>query len=257
MLKYAFRQSSAFSVLSFLVLSLFASRNVLAGTNLRIFESQFDIGTDRRPGSATYDRKTNTYKVSGSDENTWFTLDEFHFVWKKAFRDISIVADVALFGHTGVPDRKARLMIRQSLGPDSPYLNIARHGVGKPSLRFRDAPGAVTYTIVSYIYNSRRIELKKRCDFYYAFVSGKDGRLHPVGAWVRLRLKALSYVSFGFCAHEKGAQPKAIFSHFESKETTARRNRQVRSTAHLQDCSEATEPSTPRRGFRIAPRLLL
>jgi hypothetical protein len=217
--KYSFSKSSKLALLCLLIVPVSLCKEAKAAKSLGIFENHGDIGTVLHPGSAIYDSKSDVYTVSSSGENMWFTSDDFHFVWKKASGDISIAADITLVGHTGAPHRKAMLMIRQSLDADSPYVDLAQHGVGKTSLQFRDAPGAITHTIASYTYMPRRIELQKRGEFFYFFVSGRDGRLRPAGASTRLRLREPFYVGLGVCAHDKDAVEKAIFSHVSLSES--------------------------------------
>src|SRR5580692_6858263 len=80
-----------------------------------IFTDHQDVGTVLHPGSVIYDDATHTYTISGSGENMWFGIDDFHFVWKKVFGDVAISANIAFLGEKGNNHRKAVLMIRQSL----------------------------------------------------------------------------------------------------------------------------------------------
>ena len=202
-----------------------ASSNVKgqAKSAIGLFEAQTDIGTVLHPGSAHYDSGDKAFTVSGSGENTWFGSDEFHFVWLKASGDVSLAADITLLGTTGKPHRKAMLMIRQSLAPDSPYVDIAVHGVGKTSLQFRDVPGANTRTIASNVYGPRRVMLEKRGSYYYAFLSDKDGVLRFAGSSTRLPLTGEFYVGLGVCAHEKDAVQSARFSNLQYRDETVAR----------------------------------
>ena len=49
----------------------------------------------------------------------WFTADAFHFAWKKVSDNISLTADIAFTDKSGNEHKKAVLMFRQSLDPDS------------------------------------------------------------------------------------------------------------------------------------------
>jgi TolB protein len=211
-------------LVSLLVLPASFCMEVKAATTLGIFETQGDIGTLLHSGSASYDSKSDVYIVSSSGENMWFTSDDFHFVWKKVSGDISLAADITLAGHTGAPHRKAMLMIRQSLDADSPYVDLAQHGVGKTSLQFRDARGDITHTIASYTYMPHRIQLLKRGEFYYFLVSGKDGKLRPTGASTQLRLTEPFYVGLGVCAHDRDAVERATFSHVSLTESAPKKS---------------------------------
>ncbi|HKI68052.1 MAG TPA: hypothetical protein VKA67_00570, partial [Verrucomicrobiae bacterium] len=101
-----------------------------SAADLSIFESQSDVGAPKHPGSATFDKSRQTYAITGGGENMWFTNDAFHFVWKKVSGDVSLAADISFLGKGGNPHRKACLIIRQSLDPDSVYADVALHGVG-------------------------------------------------------------------------------------------------------------------------------
>ena len=183
-----------------------------SAAQLGIFQGHGDVGTVLHPGSATYDAATGSYTVSGSGENMWFGVDDFHFVWTKASGDVSLSADIVFVGTTGNPHRKAVLMIRQSLDGDSPMVDVARHGVGLTSLQFRDAAGANTHEVESNVSGPKRVRIEKRGDYFYAFVSGPDGKLTPAGASTKLHLEGEYYVGIGVCSHDKDVTETAVFS---------------------------------------------
>ena len=51
--------------------------------SLGMFEGNADVGTVKRPGSATYDAEKQEYVVAGAGYNMWFDHDEFHVLWKR------------------------------------------------------------------------------------------------------------------------------------------------------------------------------
>jgi TolB protein len=177
-----------------------------------IFQNHADIGTVLHAGSAGYDPAHDAYTVTGSGENMWFGIDDFHFAWQKISGDVAISADIAFVGTTGDNHRKAVLMIRQSLDGNSAAVDVARHGDGLTSLQFREAPGAATHEVQSNISAPRRVRLEKHGDNFYAFVSDKDGKLQPAGASTRLSLSGPFYVGIGVSAHDKDALQTAVFS---------------------------------------------
>ncbi len=179
---------------------------------LGIFTGDGDVGAVLHPGSAQYDSASGAYTITGSGENMWFGRDDFHFVWKKVSGDVALSADIAFAGEKGNNHRKAVLMMRQSLDGDSAAVDVARHGDGLTSLQFRDATGANTHEVESNVSAPQRVRIEKRGDFFYAFVSGKDGRLEPAGASIKLALQEPFYVGIGVSAHDKDAQETAIFS---------------------------------------------
>ncbi len=183
-----------------------------AATQLGTFQGLQDVGTVLHPGSATYDAATGSYTISGSGENMWFGRDDFHFVWTKASGDVSLTADIAFVGTTGNNHRKAVLMIRQSLDPGSPMVDLARHGDGLTSLQFRDAPAANTHEVESNVSAPKTVRIVKRGDYFYAFVSSPDAKLTPAGASTKLHLEGEYYIGIGVCSHDKDVTETAIFS---------------------------------------------
>lgn len=177
-----------------------------------IFNGHQDVGTVLNPGSTAYDPATQTYTVKGSGENMWFGRDDFQFAWKKMSGNVAISADIAFVGTKGNNHRKAVLMIRQTLDGDSPAIDIARHGDGLTSLQFRDASGVDDREVQSNIEAPKRLRLEKRGDYFYAFVSGQNGKLQAAGTSIKVVLNGPFYVGIGVCAHDKDATETAVFS---------------------------------------------
>lgn len=176
------------------------------------FQDHGDVGSVLHAGSATFDAGSGTYTVTGSGENMWFGADDFQYVWKKMQGDVAISADIAFQDVSGNPHRKAVLMIRQTLDGNSPAVDIARHGVGLTSLQFRLTSGADDHEVQSNVNGPTRVRLEKRGDYFYAFVSGPNGKLQPAGASIKLSLSGEFYVGIGVCAHDKDATATAKFS---------------------------------------------
>jgi TolB protein len=177
-----------------------------------IFDDHADIGIALHPGTSRFDAATGAYTVTGSGANMWFGEDDFHFVWKKVSGDVAISANISFVGKTGDNHRKAVLMIRQSLGADSPAVDVARHGDGLTSLQFRNAEGADDHEVQSNVSAPERVRLEKRGDRFYAFVTGKDGRLESAGASTQLALHDPFYIGIGVSAHDKDDLQTAVFS---------------------------------------------
>jgi len=163
-----------------------------AAAPLGIFDGQQDLGTVLHLGSGQYDSASGTYTVSGSGENMWFSSDDFHFVWAKVSGDVALTADIAILGSGGDPHRKAVLMIRQTLDGNSAAVDVALHGVGLTSLQFRDAAGGIMHEVQAHVTAPKRVRIEKRGDYFFAFVSGDDGKLEPAGASTKVALTALS-----------------------------------------------------------------
>jgi TolB protein len=186
-----------------------------AAQTVGVFEDHGDIGAVLHPGAAVYDAASTSYTLSGSGENMWLTSDAFQFVWKKVSGDVSLSADISFIGAGVNPHRKAVLMIRQTLDPDSAYADIALHGSGLTSLQYRESKGAATHEIQANISAPKRLHLEKRGEYVYMDLAAKGEELHPAGGSLRVPLKGSFYLGIGICSHEKDIVEKAVFSNVE------------------------------------------
>jgi TolB protein len=187
---------------------------VAAAQGLGAFSAQQDVGEVLHPGSATYDRATGAYTVMGSGGNMWVDKDQFHFVWKKVSGDQGISADIRIVGAGGNPHRKAVLMMRQTLDTGSPEVDVAVHGSGLTALQFRDEAGGSVHEVETSVDAApERVHLERRGERFYMDVSGKDGKLHPTGASIRVPFSGEFYLGLGVCAHDEDASATAVFSH--------------------------------------------
>jgi hypothetical protein len=183
-----------------------------------IFEGNTDVGGPRRAGSAEFDTARKNYVVKGGGSNMWFSSDAFHFVWKKVSGDVSLAADISFRGEGGDPHRKACLMVRQSLDPDSAYADAALHGDGLTSLQYREAKAAPTREIQSNVKAPHRLRLEKRGKYVSLFVAREGESLHPAGGSFRLLLEDPFYVGLAVCAHNDSNLETAVFSNVELSE---------------------------------------
>ncbi len=177
------------------------------------FTAQGDIGEVLHPGSASYEATQGIYSITGSGENTWFRSDQLHLVWQQMTGDADLSAEIEFPVKGGNAHRKAMLMFRQSLAPDSAYIDIARHGDGLTSLQYRGATGEITREIQTRQSGPRRVRLVKRGDFFYVFYAGEVGDWKYSGAAMKLPLHGAFYVGIGVCSHDNQVLEKVIFSH--------------------------------------------
>jgi TolB protein len=207
-----FRHKSAalFAIVTSISLATASAQSIPEA--IGIFESHGDVGTVLHAGSAHFESTRGAYSVTGSGENMWFGIDDFQFVWKKMSGDVAISADISFVSDKGNNHRKAVLMVRRSLDANSPSVDIARHGDGLTSLQFRTEVGADTREVQANVTAPQRVRLEKRGDYFYAFVAGKDGQLHPAGASTKLALNGTFYVGIGVSAHDKDDLQTAVFS---------------------------------------------
>lgn len=197
-----------------LVLALALSCPISGTSDAKVgtFEAQGDIGTVLHAGSAAFDEATGKYTVSASGENMWSTKDAFHFVWTKASGDNVISADVSFIGAGTNPHRKAVVIIRQSLEPDSAYVDIALHGVGLTSLQYREEKGEATHEIQANIYAPRILQLEKHGDYFSMLLGVAGGKPEVAGGSIRVPIHGKYYIGIGVCSHEKDVVETAVFS---------------------------------------------
>ena len=185
------------------------------GSALGLFEKHGDIGSVGRPGSVEYDAAEKSYTVTGGGENMWSTIDAFQFVWKQMAGDVSLAADIRWTGTGGNAHRKACLIIRQSLDPNSPYADAVVHGDGLTSLQYREVQGGITREIQSNVSVPRRIRIEKDGDYVAMSVAHENEELHAAGGTFRIRLSEPFYVGLAVCAHDNNVSEKAVFSNVE------------------------------------------
>jgi hypothetical protein len=192
------------------------------------FDGQSDIGSAVVPGSASYDGTTKRYTINSAGYNVWYTRDEFRFLWKKMSGDVSLAADIAFPDPNGYGDRKAVVIIRQSLEDDAKEALAALHGAGMIQLaqradrntRIKDLEfrmggrgrpeGASPDTLVNIF--AKRIGIEKRGNSFALFVSLEGEPMHQFGPPITLQLDGPFYVGIGFCSHVPDKVDSAVLS---------------------------------------------
>ena len=194
-----------------------------------IFDGQSDIGAALIPGSSSYDSTTKQYFITSAGYNVWYVRDEFRYLWKKMSGDISLAADIRFPDSLGYFDRKAVLVIRQSLEDDSKEAIVALHGDGMIHLAWRPEKGKrirdMEYRIGSrgaipggnspddlVTNHAQRIGIEKHGDFFALFVSLDGEVMHQFGAPIELHLEEPFYAGIGFCSHLPDKVDTAILS---------------------------------------------
>ncbi len=228
------------SILVFLFYGLAVSR---AG-DLRIFEHEGDIGSVAKAGWVAFDPTNHACVVAGAGANMWFTNDAFHFVWARVSGDFALKAGVEWLAAGGNPHRKACLVIRQGLGADAPYADVAVHGDGLISLQYREAPGGPTreiqarQPIAGPAPNlaggpSAWVGIERQGEVFFVSLGADVATpasaaavaaplLRPCGAFIRLQFTDPLYAGLAVCAHDENALEKARFSEAELLRKDAR-----------------------------------
>ncbi len=183
-----------------------------------VFEGQSDIGGAALEGSGTYDAKTKQYTITSAGYNIWYTRDEFRFLWKKMAGDASLAADVTFPDAQGYGDRKAVLVIRQTLEDDSKEAMLGEHGVGMVHLAQRAEPGAMMkdmqYRFGGLLANvhAKRVGIEKRGDSIAIFISLEGEPMQRLGPPITMHFDEPFYVGIGFCSHKPDKADTAILS---------------------------------------------
>jgi hypothetical protein len=197
-------------------------------TPIGIFEGQSDVGSALVPGSASYDAASGQYTINSAGYNVWYTRDEFRYLWKKMYGDVSLAADITFPDAKGFGDRKAVLIIRQDLEDDSKEAIAALHGAGmiqlaqraEKDVRVKDMefrvggrgrPGGSSPDSLVPVF-AKRIGIEKQGDSFALFVSLEGEPMHQFGPPINLHIDGPFYVGIGFCSHLPDKSDTAVLS---------------------------------------------
>lgn len=181
------------------------------------FTEHGDIGRPARPGAASFDAGTGTYRITGVGQNMWADHDDFHYAWKRMSGDIvaetrlDFVTPAPAPGAGGFLHRKGGIVLRQDLDPDSAYVDVLRMGNQQMSIQYREVKGGQTRLIWINTPRQDAVRLVRIGDYAYLFVLGADGRLRPAGGSFKLRLTGPYYIGLGVCPHDEKAQETMTF----------------------------------------------
>jgi catechol 2,3-dioxygenase-like lactoylglutathione lyase family enzyme len=181
------------------------------GQALGQFEASGDVGKTLLAGTAAFDPATGAYRVTGAGANMWLAEDAFHFVWRQVSGDVTLTADVQFVGGGKNAHRKAVLILRDGLGADAAYADVALHGDGLTSLQYRAKAGTGTEEVRSSLSGPVRIRIERRGDRVMLF-AGKPGETLQGAGPVTVPLKGPVYAGLGVCSHEPDVLETAIFT---------------------------------------------
>lgn len=203
------KKTLVFFVLWAMALGL--SHAAFAAEQLGLFQKQKNIGVTPKKGSAQYDPSAGEYRVTGGGANMWLGTDAFEFLYRKISGDVSFSADVDFVGKGVEAHRKAALMIRQSLAPDSAYADVAVHGDGLTSLQYRPTAGAVTAEVRSDVKAPVRIHIERHGN-QFTISAGKNADDMTTTGPVTVVMQDPVYIGLAVCSHNAKVLETAVFS---------------------------------------------
>jgi hypothetical protein len=195
-----------------LVTLLSVSGQALEPLDLGPFSTISEVGELSRKTLVTFDRSSGIYFVSAAGENIWGEKDAFGFVWRELQGEASIGARVHLMGKSSQAHRKAGVMFRQSLAPDSVYVDAVVHGDGLTSLQYRAETGGPTREIQCDRQEPTAMRLEKRGDYFQLFTSNEDGVFSSTGCLIKITLGPKFLAGLVVSAHDNNAFETARFS---------------------------------------------
>jgi catechol 2,3-dioxygenase-like lactoylglutathione lyase family enzyme len=206
------------TLLGMVLVAVVTSLAAAASSNtLGLFEAQSDVGTVVPAGTGSFDSRTGTYTLTAAGANTWYHIDNFHYLWKKVAGDFVLTADIAFpqvsYRHQPDPHRKGILMFRQTLDAGGKYVGAAWHGSGLTALQFRRERGANAEDVEINAAAPTTARIEKRGDVFTLFLSMRGEPLHQVGASVTLHLEEPFYVGLGALSHDLNTTDTIEFSH--------------------------------------------
>ncbi len=152
----------------------------------------------------------------------WGTADDFHMSWVRLSGDVTLTADVRFPADSRpIPLKKAVLIVRQSLDPDSAYADVAIHGDGHITLQYRETKGGETADITSPEHGSTRLRIERKGDQFTMYTGASDAKLTSSGS-KKIVLHDPVYVGIGMCAHNADVVETAVFSNVKIEQAAAK-----------------------------------
>jgi Tol biopolymer transport system component len=224
---------SALVLLVTLVVSGQSTQNPIIG----IFDGNSDIGSVKHKGNVVFNPTDSSYTISGSGKNMWFNADELHFVYKKMSGDVSLEATIEMIGAGVDPHRKACLLIRQSLEPDAPYIDIAVHGDGLTSMQYRETKGGLTHEVKSDRTAPKKARLQKIGKYISMHLGSGNGELTLAGGSIRMEIEEPYYIGLGVCSHNSDVVETIKFTQvtLDKIEEKSNQSMKVESTLEILD----------------------
>jgi len=180
------------------------------GTAVGSFEAHGDIGSPALAGGATYNAVSQEYELGAAGVNMWGERDELHFVWKRLEGDFVLRAEVRFLGEGVDPHRKAGVIVRRTLDPDSAYADAVVHGDGLTSLQYRRSKGGPTEEVRSPVTGADVLQLERKGDVL-TLSAARFGELFQTSRISELALGKEVFVGLFLCSHNPDVVERVVF----------------------------------------------
>lgn len=178
------------------------------------FDGHADVGRVQRPGSVSFDRRSQSYTIAGSGQNMWEARDDFHLVWKRLSGNFILSTRARFIGPGVDPHRKLGWTIRPTLESNGAHVTAALHGDGLMSLQFRRSAGAGTEESKSgdSLPGADAVIQLERRDGAYLMSVARFGDTLASQQLTGVSLPDTVYVGLFVCAHNDTVLERGVFS---------------------------------------------
>ncbi len=205
----------------FLLAILLAASALAQSGNFGGFTNSDDVGAPPLKGAAQFDPATGEYKITGTGSDIWGKADQFHYVWREMSGDFAVTTDVK-FLTEGIGHRKGVIMLRKSLDTDSPFIQLAIHGDGTPSIQFRNTKADNTNTVDFPMEGpgNWKLKLVRSGSTITVWMSKDDAPLRELGHTMN-QLGSPILVGLGVSSHSQQATNTVLFSNVSVEQLPA------------------------------------
>ncbi len=163
-------------------------------------------------GEAKFDAASGQYTITGSGTDIWGKSDQFHYLWRQMSGNFSVTA-TAKFLTGGIGHRKAVIMLRKTLAADSPFVQLAIHGDGTPSVQFRNMAADNVNTVDFPIEGpgTWRLKLRRTGTTITVWIAKNGEPLRELGHTIN-ELGSPILVGLGVSSHTQTAVNTVLFS---------------------------------------------
>lgn len=158
----------------------FAQENAIG-----IFQNNMDIGNPQKTGSASYDKDTQTYTITGAGYNIWGQRDEHRYLYNKLEGDFIVTANFEFEGDNKI-QRKIGWMARASEDDNAIMVGGFLHGDGLTGAQWRERKGVEMQNPADDVWAEKRfyeiIQLERRGDTFIVRAAQRGEPLEEISS---------------------------------------------------------------------------